>query len=32
MYTFYGNYFVYLYVYIEMSDYLFVYILMRDYF
>ena len=31
MYTFYGNYFVYLCVYIVMSDYLYVYIVMRDY-
>ena len=31
MYTFYGNYYVYLCVYIVMSDYLCVYILMGDY-
>ena len=31
MYTFYGNYYVYLCVYIVMSDYLCVYIVMRDY-
>ena len=31
MYTFYGNCFVYLCVYIAMSDYLYVYIAMRDY-
>ena len=31
MYTFYGNYYVYLCVYILMSDYLYVYIVMRDY-
>ena len=31
MYTFYGDYYVYLYVYIVMSDYLYVYIVMRDY-
>ena len=31
MYTFYGNYYVYLYVYIVMSDYLCAYILMGDY-
>ena len=32
MYTFYDNYFVYLCVYIVMSDYLCVYIVMCDYF
>ena len=32
MYTFYGNYYVYLCVYIVMSDYLCVYIVMCDYF
>ena len=32
MYTFYGNYYAYLCVYIVMSDYLCVYILMGDYF
>ena len=31
MYTFYGNYYVDLCVYIVMSDYLCVYIVMRDY-
>ena len=31
MYTFYGNYFVYLCVYILMGDYLCLYILMSDY-
>ena len=31
MYTFYGNYFVHLCVYIAMSDHLYVYIVMRDY-
>ena len=31
MYTFYGNYYVYLCVYIVMSDYLCGYIVMRDY-
>ena len=31
MYTFYGNYYVYLCVYIVMSDYLCVYIVMCDY-
>ena len=31
MYTFYGNYFVYLCVYIVMSDYLYAYIVMCDY-
>ena len=31
IYTFYGNYYVYLSVYIVMSDYLCVYILMGDY-
>ena len=31
MYTFYDNYYVYLRVYIVMSDYLYVYIVMRDY-
>ena len=30
MYTFDGNYYVYLYVYIVMSDYICVYILMGD--
>ena len=30
MYTFYDNYYTYLYVYIVMSDYLCVYILMGD--
>ena len=32
MYTFYGNCYVYLCVYIVMSDYLCVYIVMCDYF
>ena len=32
MYAFYGNYFMYLYVCIVMSDYLYVYIVMSDYF
>ena len=32
MYAFYGNYYVYLCVYIVMSYYLCVYILMGDYF
>ena len=32
MYTLYGNYYVYLCVYIVMSDYLCVYIVMCDYF
>ena len=32
MYTFYGNYYVYLCVYIVISDYLYVYIVMRDYY
>ena len=31
MYTFYGNYYVYLCVYIVMSDCLCVYIIMHDY-
>ena len=31
MYTFYGNYYVYLCGYIAMSDYIYVYIVMRDY-
>ena len=31
MYTFYGNYYVYLCVYIVMSDYLYVYTAMCDY-
>ena len=31
MYTFYSNYYVYVYVYIVMSDYLCVYIIMCDY-
>ena len=31
MYTFYGNYYVYLCVYIVMCDYLCVHIVMRDY-
>ena len=31
MYTFYGNYYVYLRVYIVMRDYLCVYIIMRGY-
>ena len=30
MYTFYGNYYVYLYVYIVMCDYLYLCIVMRD--
>ena len=30
MYTFYGSYYVYLYVYIVMSDYLHAYIIVRD--
>ena len=32
MYTFYGNYYAYLCVYLVMSDYLCVYTLMGDYF
>ena len=32
MYTIYGNYYAYLYVYIVMGDHLYVYIVMRDYF
>ena len=32
MYTFYGEYYAYLYVYTVMSDYLYVYIVMSDYF
>ena len=32
MYTFYGNYYAYLYVYIVMRNYLYVYIIMCDYF
>ena len=32
IYTFYGNYFVYLYVYLVMSYYVCVYIVMCDYF
>ena len=31
IYTFYGNYYVYLCVYIVMNDYLCVYIIMRNY-
>ena len=31
MYTFYGSYYVYLCVYIVMSDYLYAYIIMRFY-
>ena len=31
-YTFYGDYYAYLYVYIVMSDYLYVHIVMSDYF
>ena len=31
MYTFYGNYFEHLCVYIVMSDYLYVYIVISDY-
>ena len=32
MYTFYGNYYGYLYVYIVMGDYSYVYVVMCDYF